>query len=198
MRTTFFILLLFPVVGFSQSNNEITMTTDYGSDNQELQDILTFEKIDYYHVEFAGTNLKGKNFSLISKEVWNGEVTKIDTIANTAKSERMQAIPNDTLRLRVTGKKTFADELKLLFRFPQFGSERTYKATKSDDYSLRDVGTQLPIEIGKNFYAFAYILPYEQDGWKMWCAVDSSGKDVESWGNEFGIEHYLIFEMKFE
>jgi len=56
----------------------------------------------------------------------------------------------------------------------------------------------MEIEPGKEFYALAYILPYEKDGWKMYCAVDSSGKDVESWGKEFAIEHYLVFEMKFE
>ena len=41
------------------------------------------------------------------------------------------------------------------------------------------------------------ILPYEKDGFKYFCAVDNSGIDVENWGKEFGIEHYIIFEMKF-
>lgn len=52
-----------------------------------------------------------------------------------------------------------------------------------------------PIETGKPFYAFAYILPYEKDGYKYYCAVESSGKDIEQWGAEFGIKHYILFEI---
>jgi hypothetical protein len=54
------------------------------------------------------------------------------------------------------------------------------------------------IKYGEKFYLLAYILPYEKDGAKYWCAVESSGKDIENWGKEFGIEHYLVFEMIFE
>lgn len=104
----------------------------------------------------------------------------------------------DTLFLKVYAKKTDEPKLKLWFRFPQFGLERKYDAIHSDDYSLRDVGLSEDIRYGENFYAFAYILPYESNRMKQWCAVDSSGKDIETWGNEFGIEHYLVFEMKFE
>jgi len=31
-----------------------------------------------------------------------------------------------------------------------------------------------------------------------WCAVENSGKETENWGKEFGIKHYLVFEMIFE
>lgn len=62
---------------------------------------------------------------------------------------------------------------------------------------MRDTGIKETIEYGKNFYAFTFILPYEKDGMKFWCAVDDSVKDVENWGMEFGIKHYIIFEMKF-
>ncbi|SDT03626.1 hypothetical protein [Winogradskyella sediminis] len=200
MKKLILLLTLLPILAFSQTKSEsgIKMTSEYGSENQELQDIMNLENIDYYKVKFIGDDLKGKNFQLIVKEMWNGKIKEVDTVVNTSKNERMLPIKSDTLNLRVTAKKSSENELKLVFRFPQFGNEKTFKATSSDDYSLKDVGTNMDIEIGKEFSAFAYILPYEKDGWKMWCAVDSSGKDIESWGKEFGIEHYLIFEMKFE
>ena len=200
MKKLILILTFIPILTFSQVKKEsgIKMTTEYGSENQELQDILTFEKIDYYKVQFTGTELKDKNYYLLVKKMWNGKIKEIDTLVNTSKNERMLPIKSDTLNIRVTAKKSSENELKLIYRFPQFGIERTFEATTSDDYSLRDVGTNIEIKSGKEFSAFAYIMPYEKDGWKMWCAVDSSGKDIESWGKEFGIEHYLIFEMKFE
>ena len=82
--------------------------------------------------------------------------------------------------------------------FDRFEIEKEYKSINSKDYSLRDFGTYFPIIPGKPFYAFAYILPYEdKEGNKYWCAVESSGKDIETWGKEFGIKHYILFEMNF-
>jgi len=188
------ILILISIIGFSQ---DIKMTTERVKNN-ELQDLLSFENIDYYNVTFSGKSLIGKNYLLISKEIWNGIITKTDTIVNSSKNERITKITKDSFSFKVISKKTFDNFLKIHFRFPQFGMTKRYRAIDSDDYSLRDFGTGLEIKNGQNFYALAYILPYEKDGWKMWCAVESSGKDIENWGKEFGIEHYLIFEMKFE
>lgn len=102
------------------------------------------------------------------------------------------------MKFRIIAKKFTDDKLKVFFKFDKFGNERFYNATNSLDYSLRDVVRQMKIGAGKSFPAFAYILPYEHNGLKMWCAVDSSGKDVDSWGEEFGIKHYLIFDVLFE
>ncbi|MBX2965497.1 MAG: hypothetical protein KF845_05070 [Cyclobacteriaceae bacterium] len=202
MKNILLVLCIFfiPFPGLCQDemDNRIKMITEYGSDIRTIQDMFTFEQIDYYQVKFVGAGLKGKNFYLVMKDLWDGEIIKTDTLVNTSTNERMLPISSDTLNLRVTAKKITDSELKLIFRFPQFGISKTYKATESNDYSLRDVGRSLKIETGKEFSAFAYILPYEKDGWKMWCAVDSSGKDIEKWGKEFGLKHYLIFEMKFD
>lgn len=192
------ILMLFPLGVLSQVKaGKIEMTAIFGSKNQELQDLLTFENIDYYKVNFKGNDLKGKHFNITVKTLWDGRITNVDTIINTV-AKGMPPIQTDTLSFKVTAKKNAPNSLKVLFRFPMFGNERLYEASDSYDYSLRDIGTKMDIEVGKAFPAFAYILPYEKDGWKMWCAVDNSGKDVENWGKEFGIKHYLIFEMKFE
>lgn len=78
---------------------------------------------------------------------------------------------------------------------------KEYKALNTDDYSLRNIAEESKREVGynKKFYLLTYILPYKlQDGSKSWCAVGNSGKDIENWGQRFGVEHYLIFEMEFE
>lgn len=178
--------------------NQIKMTSVYSSDNSEIKDILMFENIDYYKLKFAGSELIGKDYSMIVKEIWNGKIKNIDTLVNSAKNNRLEKLNTHELEFKVIAKKTPDNKLKMLFKFPWFGMERKFDSIDSEDYSLRDVGTDFEIEPGKPFYALAYILPYEKDGWKMWCAVESSGKDIENWGKEFGIEHYLVFEMKFE
>ena len=176
---------------------DVKMTTKYSSENQDMSDLLEFENIAFYKVKFTGKNISDKSFILIAKEMWNGKLKTTDTIINTSKYPKNSETKSDTLKLKVLAKRTSESKLKLWFRFPSFRINKKYDAIISDDYSLRDTGINETIEYGKNFYAFAYILPYEKDGYKYWCAVEDSGKDVENWGKEFGIEHYVIFEMKF-
>jgi len=188
------ILILTSIISFSQ---DIKMTTE-SVKNKELQDLLSFENIDYFNITFSGKSLIGKDYLLISKEIWNGVITKTDTVLNSSKNNFITKIEKDSFSYKVISKKTVDNFLKMKFIFPQFGITAKYRAIDSEDYSLRDFGTGLNIKVGQNFYALAYILPYEKDGRKEWCAVENSGIDIENWGKEFGIEHYLIFEMKFE
>lgn len=182
----------------SQVKSDIRMRTLYGSSNPEIQELLTFENIDKYKVEFTGDQIKGKNYSLIVKKLWDGKVTEIDTIINTSKIEGVYPIDSSLFEMTVSAKKISNNKLKVFFRFPDFGIFKMYDAIDSYDYSFRDTGTNMDIKLGKPFPAFAYILPYETNGVKRWCAVEKSGKNVENWGKDFGIKHYLIFEMLFE
>lgn len=181
----------------TNSLQDIKMTAHYGSDNQETTDILKFQNIDFHRVSFIGKGLKETYFSLVAKEIWDGKVKRIDTVINTKTRQKIGSLQSDTLLMNVYGKPE-GKELKLSFDFPQkLGIIRKYKATQSDDYSLRAIGQHSTIQKGKPFYAFAYILPYEADGWKMYCEVDQN-KDIENWGKTYRIKHYIIFEMTFQ
>ena len=179
------------------STADIKMISEFGSKNFEVTNILQFQNIDYFRVKFAGQKLKGKYFSMLCKEMWDGEVRKVDTLINSKTNTRVGQIKEDTLSLTVFGNR-IDNKLKLFFRFPMVGLNKKYDAIISDDYSLRDIGTDMKIKINESFPAFAYILPYEEGGWKMYCAVADSGEKVENWGKKFKMKHYLIFEMKFE
>ncbi len=198
------VFILISTLSFSQTekNNEITMISDYSSDNSEIRDILQIEGIEYLKLTFKGNELADKSFHLSVKEIWDGKVKTDSTIMNskTIPFEQFQKINDTVLKLKIISKLTADNQLKMTFKFPKFGVERKFDAIKSDDYSLRNVAeaSKTEIKYGEKFYLLAYILPYEKDGAKYWCAVESSGKDIENWGNEFGIKHYLVFEMIFE
>jgi hypothetical protein len=173
------------------------MISEYSSENKDLKDLFIFENIDYFKLTFVGKELKGKYLSIVVKEYWDGEITRIDTLTNTAKNERLK-LSKKKLKINVMGRRTPDNKLTLFFRFPWFGTIKSYDAIESYDYSLRAIGTNMNIMPNESFYMMAYILPYVEDGSKYWCTVDSSGNDVENWGKKFGIAHYLTFEMKFE
>jgi hypothetical protein len=197
-------LILSSTLSFSQTEkkNEIKMTSDYSSDNTEIRDILQFQGIEYLKLSFKGKELADKSYHLTVKEIWDGKVKSDSTIMNnkTIQFEQFQKINDTVFNLKIISKLTSDNKLKMTFKFPSFSTTRKFDAIKSDDYSLRNVAEASGTEIkyGEKFYLLAYILPYEKDGAKYWCAVESSGKDIENWGKEFGIEHYLVFEMIFE
>ena len=177
----------------------IVMTTKPLSEQREILDLFRFQNIDYYQTTIKG-NIKGKYYSITAKEIWNGKVTKTDTIFDSSKGELafIGKHKTDSLKFSLMTSKAGKKKLKVNFSLDRVGLYKEYKCTASESYSLRDVGTEMTIEPGKPFYAFAYILPYKLDnGGSSWCAVESSGKDIEKWGQEFGIKHYILFEMNF-
>ncbi|NMH27094.1 hypothetical protein [Flavobacterium silvaticum] len=181
--------------GISQ-NDKLVMSSKGSFDKKELRDILDFQGMDYYKVSISGEQLKNKNYYIVSKEFWKGKIKKTDTIFDSRQHEVFR-IGKDTLAFRIMSGKTSEKNLRVQFFFERFGINRNFKCTKSDAYSLRDSGTLSKINFGKPFYAFACILPTEhKDGSKSWCEVDADA-DMENWGKNLGIEHYLLFEMKF-
>ena len=182
--------------------NEIKLISSYSSDNPEISDILQFEGIEYLKLNFQGTELVNKTYHLTVKEIWDGKIKSEEDIVNSTKLyyESARKISDSVFGIKVISKLTHDNKLKMIFKFPEFTINREFDALDSDDYSLRNIAenNKTIIQTGKKFYLLAYILPYEKDGYKYWCAVEDSGKEIEKWGKEFGIKHYLVFEMKFE
>ena len=93
---TMIIGVIFALNGYTQSNinvvrplqgdlqpNVITMTSKHlASVDINLYSALRFQNIDLIKGEFTGENLTGKYFTLICKDIWNGEITEVDTIVS--------------------------------------------------------------------------------------------------------------------
>jgi len=166
--------------------------------NKDLARLANWQGIHHYKVKITGKSLNGKNYSLIAKEFWNGRLKKVDTLFNSQGSAYFGPVKGDTLPLTMMASKKSERSLRAEVFFDRVSVYHDYLTTNSDDYSMRILDRQkTELEVGKPFYLFAYIMPYEKDGNKYWCAVESSGKDIEKWGTEFGLEHYILYEMRF-
>jgi hypothetical protein len=196
--------LLLTNVSFGQeSANGLKMISDYSSENSEIRDILQFEGIEYLKLKFVGKELKDRSYHLTVKEIWDGKIVRDTTVFNskTIGIEQFEKVNDTVLNLKIISKLTHKNKLRMTFKFPRFSITKEYDAIDTDEYSLRNIAEESKMEIGynKEFYLLAYILPYErEDGSKSWCEVGTSGKDIEKWGEKFGIKHYLLFEMKIE
>lgn len=199
------LILSLAISAFSQSAGPgIKMISQSTPKDPDLHSLLQYEGIDLYKISFIGGEvMKEKSFRLTVREIWAGKTTSESTVidSKTIGVRGLETINDTVLNMRVMGKHHTDSTLKLTFSFPRFSVTKEYKALNTDDYSLRNIAEESKLEVGynKKFYLLTYILPYKlQDGSKSWCAVGSSGKDIENWGQRFGVEHYLIFEMEFE
>lgn len=188
---------------YAQQKPDLKMTSKFGSENRDLFDILMFENIDYYKINFTGQELKNKTYKITVKEIWNGNVKSESTVFDSKEMAEMNLdkVNDTTLNLKVISRLTPKNKIRVSFVFNRFSNTKEYDAIESDDYSLRNLAeeSKLPIVYGGKFYFMAVILPYQRaNGSKSWCEVGSSGKDIENWGKKFGIKHYLLFEMKFD
>lgn len=188
-------LLYSPCFAQTTSIKMISDPNPWGS--KPLNDLAQWQDIEYHKVKFTSKDLKGKNYYIVAKDIWGGHIEKIDTLYRSGSNMFFEPVQGDTLAFSVMGGKTSERSLRIELIFERFSVSTEYLCTNSKDYSLRDYGRLVPIETGRPFYAFAYILPYNKGNEKFYCAVEGSGKDIERWGQEFGIEHYIIFEMKF-
>lgn len=185
------------------SYSDLKMTSDWIENNPELGDIIRFEGIEYLKLKFTGEELKDKSYQLTVKEFWDGKMRSDTTVFSSADLgiETFEKVNDSIFSMKVIAKHTDENKLKMQFRFPRFSILREFDAIDSEDYSLRNIAQESSMEIGygEKFYLLAYILPYErEDGSKSWCDVGISGRDIENWGEKFGIKHYLVFEMLFE
>jgi len=206
MKQNILILICLGLTNLSfgqDTQSELKMISKFSSDNPEIRDILNFEGIQYLKLKFIGEELSNKSYHLTVKEIWDGKIVRDTTVINsrTIGVEQFQNVNDTILNLKVISKLTTENKLRMTFKFPRFSITKEYDAIETHDYRLRNIADESNLEIGYNekFYLLAYILPYKrEDGSKSWCDVGTSGKEIEKWGEKFGIKHYLLFEMKFE
>src|SRR5690606_34804593 len=111
----------------AQTETGIKMTSPESKTDKALLDLMSWQKIGYQQVEFTGKDLKGKDYYLVSKEIWDGEIKKIDTLINTT-SHILFKKTEDTLRITVMNGKESEKKLRTQFDFGRFSLENTYES----------------------------------------------------------------------
>lgn len=189
------LLLSAPVRAQMAKSGELKMSVSFP--DLDTYRLLNFQDIDYYNVKIAGKGLNGKKYFAVTKEFTKGKLTASDTLFNTANKSYARPITSDTLSFFIISQQNEKRDVKIQFGFEGFSSIKKFSNQTTLDYKLMDVAHLFPIEFGKPFYAFAYILPYVEGDIHYYCAPAKSGKDIESWGKEFDIEHYYLLELCF-
>lgn len=196
------LLLFILVVNFSFAQNNIKVTTNYGSKNAEIQNLIDFEKIYFEQFNFEGKDLKGKQYVINLQEFADGKLVNTSSLFDGRETDFFKIKSNKeslTFLFKVADGK-----LKTYIRGVKFGSKKSYFDLKSDsdDYTLKDFfgnKTELNIDSNQETAILAIITPTKHaDGSASYCEVVQSDIKPENLGAHFNIPHYFLVTIQFK
>lgn len=196
----FFLFVLLTNTIFGQDT--IKMTSNYGSENNEIQDLIDFENIFIEKLNFQSEILKGKHYIINLEEFKNGKLIKTSILFDGSETDYFK-IGNDNESLKFLFK-LIDGELKIYIRGKKFGSKKSYFKLKSsaDKYALKDFfgsNEEINIELNKKTAVFAIITPtIHKDGSGSYCEVAQSDIKPEKLGEHFKIPHYFLITIIFK
>jgi hypothetical protein len=197
------ILLVLPVWASAQRADSTAVKTVYGSANTELQELMSFMGVEKHHLELNDPHLKGKFFTLTAQEYRHGVAQP--EVNLTSRPELFQLDSSGKLAFDVYARALDTTTLEAFFRFSRVGQRKQYKAVagQAGQYSFRtDILAykqgQAKIPVGKKFTFLVYTLPYEKDGYYLYCALAQSQVPIEQWYAQFGVKHFVAYQLLIE
>ncbi|MDF2933497.1 MAG: hypothetical protein K0R36_2828 [Chryseobacterium sp.] len=199
----YYLLFIFLIIAnFSFSQNVVKVTNTYGSENEEIQNLLDFENIYIEQLNFESEKLKGKYYVINLEEFSNGKLVKTSTLFDGSESDYFKI---DSEKEIVKFFFKLSDrKLKTYIRGQKFGSKKSYfnLSSDSDQYALKDFfgnKKELKIDLTKENAIFAIITPtIHKDGSGSYCEVAQSEVMPQKLGEHFRIPHYFLITIKFK
>ena len=192
--------IILSMTTYGQENDTAKLVVKYGVNDIQLQNLLNFKNIDYFTIKISGAKIMGKKFAVLSKEYWNGKVSRTDTVTDLSNTP-IPGLSRDSLVITVLVEKSDPDSMRISFNYDQrFGITKKYKTTVSDKYSMRSLsnGAEHKVKIGENFPLLVYTLPYENPNYPgalFYCQLTNEGIPPKDWGEKYKLKHYIVFEM---
>lgn len=203
MKNLFLALALVCLSTLSAQQNEIQLQTSYGSENEEIHQLMRFQGVETTKLAFSGNSLKGKHYRFLLKEFKDGKLLKQDTLMDS-KKYGFEAVDSTVFNLQYYVKTQVNNTIKMSLKFSRFSTPRTVEITKTEDeYALHDfLGNQkyLTIQPKTETNILVYFLPFlnKESGFKSYCDVSGSKHKPEDWGTVYGIPSYFIVSVEFE
>ncbi len=202
MKIKHLLLGLTLAVNFSFGQNNIKVTSNYGSENSDIQNLIDFENIYFEQLNFEGNNIKGKQYIISIQEFKNGKQLNKSVLFDGSENDYFK-INSDKESLKFLFK--MADgKLKAYIRGSKFGSKKSYFNLKdnSDQYALKDFfgsKTELNLDASQETAIFAILTPTKHaDGSSSYCEVVQSDIRPENLGTHFKIPHYFLVTLQFK
>lgn len=184
------------------SQDSVKMTSEYGSKNQEINDILMFESLGMETLTFEGSEIKGKYYEVSIKEYKNGVLINTKQLFDGSDSDLFKINSNQTSFKFFS--KIEENKLKTFIKGNGFGSKKYFFTLEeeNDRYALKDFQGSKKFQMvsSKNeFPILAIITPTKhKNGFSSYCEVAQSNISPDKFGEKFNIPHYFIISMRFK
>ena len=207
MKKLLFLLLVLSVFSARAQTDSTFARAIFGFKEEETQELAFVMNVEKYTISFKDALLKGKVFNFTMKEYKEGVLVNTKKfITNDSQKDfyRFDKIA-DSLVIKAYALQKSANRTKVTIRFPRVGKNIDFDVsmTDADRYSLRtdilDYKNGLTkIPVNRSFPFLVYTLPYESDGFLLYCSLAQSKVPVEQWYQKFKIKHFAVFELKIE
>jgi len=192
------LLFLILIINFSLAQSQVKVTSKYGSDINDVQDILRFENIFTDKLTFQSETLKGKSYTIALEEFKKGKLVKTKILFD----DNYFKIPNDKLALKFYFKLANGKLKTQILGNGFSGKKSTFKLSNDEDqYALKDFfgsKEEIILDINKKNSVLALITPtIHEDGSGSYCEVAQSDVAPEKLGEKFKIPHYFLVTIKF-
>lgn len=224
VRAAQLLLALFlPLSGLAQaagaSPDSVTISIRPGSDNAEIHQLMaSVLHVEKWHIEAHNPQLAGRQFHLTYQEVRNGVPGPEQELTGSA-TRRPRFDKQGNFTLDAFARQATETTLVNQFYFAAGGVEKTFSSQPGPHppYSLspniwpyktlKPLRPVLPgqqptavhtFSVGKKVPFLVYTLPYESDGYFLYCGVIQSKVPVNEWFAKFRIPHFVIYNLVVE
>lgn len=224
MKTGFLLLFaaFFSLLAQAQRNtsrlDSVAVSVHLGSDNPELNQLITqVLHIEKWHIEARNAQLAGKLFHLTYQEFRNGvpDVEK-ELVGNP--SRLLSFDQQGHFAMDVFARQATETRLENQFFFAAGATVKSFVTLlgKGNEYSMRtDIWPykqraasattpgQQPTEernfpVAKKVPFLVYTLPYESDGYLLYCALAQSKVPLKDWYAKYKIPHFIVYNLIIE
>lgn len=196
------LLTVLIISNYIYGQNTVKMTSNYGSENQDIQNLIDFENIYIDKLNFEAKNIVGKSYVIYLDEYKDGKLKNTSILFNGVEADYFK-ISSDKESLKFFFK--MADgKLKTYVRGEKFGSKKSYFKLfdSADSYVLKNFfgsKPELNLDINKKNAIFAIITPtIHKDGSGSYCEVAQSEIEPAKFGTHFSIPHYFVISIEFK
>lgn len=193
-----FLTLLTGQIAFGQTAK---MELKYGTTDESVYRLMSFQNIYLETVKFKGTAVNEKYYQVFVKEFKESKLIRTDTLFDGTEADIFK-IDGDSVSFQLFAQ-TDNNEVRIQIMAPRFSSKKLKYKTypKNGDFVLKDflgIKHDLDVPVGQPFYTFAIITPTKvNEGIKVasYCDVAQSNSNPENFGTKFNIPHYFLIQM---
>lgn len=198
--------------------DSVAVSVHAGSDNPELNQLMgQVLHVEKWHVEIRQAQLAGKLFHLTYQELRNGvPAAEKELVGNPARL--LSFTPQGVFAMDVFARQATETRLENQFLFAGGATVKSFAAVpgQGDRYSLgtdlwpykprpalavvpgQQATAERKFPLGQKVPFLVYTLPYESEGYLMYCALAQSKVPVKDWYAKYHISHFVVYNLIIE